>query len=147
MPLKKKPKVYILDTSAILTYIEDEAGADLVEDLLIQAEQSNVQIHICFVSLTEVFYITLRKKNELTANRRVDLIRSLAVTIHESHDALNMLAGRLKAAHRISLADAYIAALCQHLNGTLVHKDPEFEPLSAIMKQQMLPAKSSKLKT
>lgn len=146
MPLKKKPKAYILDTSAILTYIEDEAGADLVEGLLIQAEQSTVQIHICFVSLTEVFYITLRKKNELTAQRRIDLIRSLAITIHESHDALNILAGRLKASYRISLADAYIAALCQNLNGTLVHKDPEFEPLSPMITQERLPAKSSKLK-
>ena len=99
------------------------------------------------MSLTEVFYITLRKKNELTARRRVDLIRSLSVTIHESHDKLNILAGRLKASYRISLADAYIEALCQHLNGTLVHKDPEFTPLSTMINQERLPAKSSKLKS
>ena len=43
-----------------------------------------------------------------------------------------MLAGKLKGTYRISLADAYIAALCQHLDCALVHKDPEFETISVI---------------
>jgi predicted nucleic acid-binding protein len=88
-----------------------------------------------------VFYITLREKDEATAQRRVDLIRSLAVSIHESHDTLNMLAGRLKAAYRISLADAYIGALCQNVRGILVHKDPEFNALRTVISQLPLPLK------
>jgi predicted nucleic acid-binding protein len=138
--LRRKTKAYVLDTSALFAYIEDEAGAETVERLLIQAEKGDAEIHLCFVSLTEVFYITLQEKNELEARRRIDLIRSLATTIHES-DALNMLAGKLKGIYRISLADAYVAALCQHLDCALVHKDPEFESISAI-KQVVLPRKS-----
>lgn len=37
--MNETKKIYILDTSAILTYIEDEDGSDYVENLLIDAEK------------------------------------------------------------------------------------------------------------
>jgi PIN domain nuclease of toxin-antitoxin system len=39
-----KKKVYILDTSALFTYIEDEEGSDFVETLLIEAEKDKIVI-------------------------------------------------------------------------------------------------------
>ena len=128
--------VYIFDTSALLAFIEDEDGADFAEDLLIKAEQNEVIIFIAFVSLTEVMYITLQEKDEATAQARVDLIKSLSCIIEESSESLNFTAARLKAKNRISLADAYIAALCQEQNGILVHKDPEFDNLSATIRHK-----------
>ena len=134
-------EVFILDTSALLAYIEDEDGAEYAEDLLIKAERNEISIYIAFVSLTEVMYITLQEKDEGTAQARVDLIKSLSCTIEESSESLNFSAARLKAKNRISLADAYIAALCQKQNGILVHKDPEFEKLSPAINQHKLPYK------
>ena len=57
--MKEIKKVFILDTSAILTYIEDEDGSDYVENLLIDAEKGIADIYVSFISLTEVFYITI----------------------------------------------------------------------------------------
>ena len=37
-------KIYILDTSALLTYIEDEKGSDVIDDILIKAEKGEVRI-------------------------------------------------------------------------------------------------------
>jgi len=132
-------EVFILDTSALLAYIEDEDGAEYAEDLLTKAESNEITLYIAFVSLTEVMYITLQEKDEGTAQARVDLIKSLSCTIEESSESLNFSAARLKAKNRISLADAYIAALCQTQNGILVHKDPEFEKLSPAINQHKLP--------
>ena len=134
-------EVFILDTSALLVYIEDEDGAEYAEDLLTKAERNEITLYIAFVSLTEVMYITLQEKDEGTAQARVDLIKSLSCTIEESSESLNFSAARLKAKNRISLADAYIAALCQEQNGILVHKDPEFEKLSPAINQHKLPYK------
>jgi predicted nucleic acid-binding protein len=134
-------EVFILDTSALLAYIEDEDGAEYAEDLLTKAESNEITLYIAFVSLTEVMYITLQEKDEGTAQARVDLIKSLSCTIEESSESLNFSAARLKAKNRISLADAYIAALCQKQNGILVHKDPEFEKLSPAINQHKLPYK------
>lgn len=135
-------KIYILDTSALLTYIEDEKGSDVIDEILIRAEKGEIRIYIAFVSLTEVYYITMQEKGESEALRRVNLIQSLSLTVEESNEDLNLKAGSLKAANRISLADAYIAALCQQHDGILVHKDPEFESLSQLIKEYRLPYKT-----
>lgn len=136
-------KIYILDTSALLTYIEDEKGSDVIDDILIKAEKGEVRIYISFISLTEVYYITMQGKGESEALRRISLIQSLSLTVEESNEDLNLKAGSLKAANRISIADAYIAALCQQYEGILVHKDPEFESLSTLIKESRLPYKTS----
>lgn len=136
-------KIYILDTSALLTYIEDEKGSDVIDDILIKAEKGEVRIYISFISLTEVYYITMQEKGESEALRRISLIQSLSLTVEESNEDLNLKAGSLKAANRISIADAYIAALCQQYEGILVHKDPEFESLSTLIKESRLPYKTS----
>ncbi len=41
-------KKYVLDTSALLTLRDDEEGADLVADLLYQAQRGEV---VCWLSL------------------------------------------------------------------------------------------------
>lgn len=131
----------MLDTSAILAYIEEEAGSNTVEDLLIRATKGEILITIAFITLTEIFYITLQEQSEKEARQRIELIRSLSVKIEESHDELNMTAGRLKANHRISLADSYIAAVSQLRDAVLVHKDPEFEKVAPAIIEQRLPYK------
>ena len=141
--MNETKKICILDTSAILTYIEDEDGSDYVENLLIDAEKGIVDIYVSFISLTEVFYITLREKDEPLALERIKLMQSLAVKIQESDEMVNIKAGKLKARNSISLADAYIAALCQIHNGILVHKDPEYEKLASEINEYRLPYKLS----
>ena len=138
-------KIYILDTSALLTFIEDEEGAESVESLLIEAEKGNVTVYLSFISLTEVFYITKKEKGEQEASERLGLIKSLALHIMESGEPLNIMAGALKADYRISLADAFIAALCQYHQGIIVHKDPEFEQLAPLMQELRLPYKKRSL--
>lgn len=134
-------KIYILDTSALFTFIEDEEGADIVENLLIEAEKGNITVYVSFISLTEVFYITKKEHGEQNALERVKLIQSLAINIQESDESLNILAGGFKANYRMSLADAFIAALCQYHQGILVHKDPELEQLAKSMQEMRLPYK------
>ena len=90
----------------------------------------------------EVFYITAQEKDESEATERVKLIQSLAVRIVESNENLNMSAGRLKAKNRISIADAYVGAVCQEHDGILVHKDPEFEKKLPKVKEFRLPYKT-----
>jgi predicted nucleic acid-binding protein len=50
----------------------------------------------------------------------------------------------LKAAHKVSFADAFVAATAQRLDATLVHKDPDFDALKGIIKLHPLPPKPGK---
>ncbi len=142
--MKKDSKLFVLDTSAILAYIEDEDGAEDVEELLIKAENKEASVYVPFASLAEVFYITMEERSEEEAFKRVRLIQSLAVEIVESNESITLTAGKLKATNRISFADAYIAAVSKELNAALVHKDPEFESVRPPLKQYKLPYKPKK---
>lgn len=135
--------LYVLDTSALLTLIEDEAGVDQVQELLEKAERSEVILLVSFMSFMEVYYISLQERGQAEAQERVKLMEALPVLRVESNETLGVRAGALKAAHRLSVADAWIAALAHERNATLVHKDPEFEQAEAAVQMITLPYKGS----
>lgn len=129
---------FILDASAILTLIEDENGADRVEQILKENE-----VIVCWVTLAEVMYISHREKGEETALKRYANIRRTGATIlWEANERLLLTASRLKARHRISFADSIIAATAILQKATLLHKDPEFEALRGQVEMEALPYKS-----
>ena len=44
-------ETYIFDTSALLTFVEDENGSGVMNDLLIKAEKGEIRICLAFVSI------------------------------------------------------------------------------------------------
>ena len=50
---------------------------------------------------------------------------------------------QLKAAHKISFADAFVAATALRWDAALVHKDSEFKALDGVIKLLALPLKES----
>jgi ribonuclease VapC len=141
--MSKAMLAYVLDTSAWLTLIEDEAGSDMVQEILEQAKASEVVVLVSFMSFMEVYYVTLQERDEKEALERVNLIAALPVLRVESTRALNILAAELKAIHRLSVADVWIAALAKERGATLVHKDPEFKQVEGEVKVLELPYKSA----
>lgn len=128
---------FVLDTSAILTLIEDEAGADRVAAVLREEI-----ILIPWLVLMEVYYISQQEQNQAEADRRYALLKQLKARIlWEAAEPVVLTAARLKAVHRISLADAIIAAFAIQENGILLHKDPEFELVGDQVTLEALPYK------
>ncbi len=128
---------YLLDTSAILALMEDEDGADRVEEILHEGE-----VLLPFPVLLEAYYISLQERSEPVADERYALLRHLSATEIWSVDEPTLLtAARLKARFRVSFADALIAAFAVRSSAILVHKDPEFEVLADQVRQEPLPYK------
>ena len=128
---------YLLDTSALFTFIEDENGADRVEQALNQ-----VTTLVPWTVLMETYYITLQEEGQAEADRRIALIRTLKVRIlWDMNESMLLTAAKLKAEYRISLADAIIAAYAIRYNAVLIHKDPEFEALTGLLQIEALPYK------
>lgn len=134
---------YLFDSSAFLTLFEDEDGAETVQRLLERAKKGEIIVFTSFVSFTEIFYITLREKGEEAAKKRIKIMNRLVITRVESSQELGLIAGRLKATHKISFADTWIAATAMFYDAILVHKDPEFEQLKDKVKVLELPYKKS----
>jgi predicted nucleic acid-binding protein len=134
----------VFDTSAFLTLTGEEPGADTVQNFITDALAGEIDLHASFVSLTEIEYITRQKEGEETARERLADIKALPVRWLHSDDALCSEAAKLKAVHKVSFADAFVAATAQRLNATLIHKDPEFDALNGVIKLQPLPPKATK---
>ena len=132
-------KVFVLDTSAIFTYLESEPGADAVEKILVQAKGKRCEVFVSFITLMEVYYISWQKKGEDTAKELVVFLKSLPINIVESSERLILSAGRLKANHKLSVADAIIASVAIDKSATLVHKDPELDIVSRYTSTLKLP--------
>jgi predicted nucleic acid-binding protein len=127
----------LLDTSALLAFIEDEAGADRVEQVLKQATTL-----IPWPVLLETYYITVQEAGQAEADQRIALIKQLNVKILWDMDEATLLtAATLKARHRISLADAIIAAFAIRKAAVLMHKDPEYDALTGLLPMEALPYK------
>jgi len=140
--MKEAIATYVLDTSALLAFIEEEQGADIVQDLLERAGAEEITIFVSFMSFMEVCYISLQERDESEAQERLRLMKALPVLRVESTEALGMVASQFKASYRISVSDAWIAALAKDRDAILVHKDPEFEQVEPEIKALKLPYKT-----
>lgn len=135
-------KRYLLDTSALLTLRDDEAGADQVAEILYAAQQGKAQCFGCFMSLMEVLYRIWKDENEQEGRLAYQQCLSLPIEWVHEHGALLEKAAEVKACHPLSLADAWIAATAILQGAVLVHKDPEFAALDC--RQLVLPYKTLK---
>jgi predicted nucleic acid-binding protein len=128
---------FVFDTSAIFTLIEDEEGADRVEQILRESE-----VIVSWVSLMEMMYISQQEKGEETALKRYAALKQTGITIMwEADEPLLLIAARLKANHRVSFADAIVAATAIHQKAIILHKDPEYESLQEQVQMEALPYK------
>ncbi len=132
-------KQYVLDTSALLTLRDDEEGADLVADLLYKAQRGKIVCNVCFISLMELFYRVWKDEDESAGRLAYEQCSALPIEIIHESDPLLEQAAKIKATHRMSLADAWIGAAALLSGAALVHKDPEFDALDC--PQHKLPPK------
>ena len=89
----------------------------------------------------ELYYVTWQEKSEDADRELIILVKSLPVHRVDSNERLTLSAGRLKANHRLSVADAFIAATAIEKGAVLVHKDPELEVISKYTETIELPYK------
>lgn len=132
---------YVLDTSALLAYTEDEEGSTEVEALLNRALDDEIALYISVISSIEEFYISWQEQGEEVAIERLNLIGALSMIQVELDQELVKIIGEIKAKKTISFADCCIAGLAKYKNATLVHKDPEYEEVEDEIKQLKLPYK------
>jgi PIN domain nuclease of toxin-antitoxin system len=121
--------IYVLDACAIIAYLRDEPGAEIVENFL-SLEPPSCRIHA--INLCEVYYDFLRVSGESVASSAVDQLRAAGVFICEDMDeAFWQQAGRYKVSFRMSLADAFLASFAERFSAEVVTCDrEEFEPVA-----------------
>jgi ribonuclease VapC len=118
-----------LDSHALLKLLRNEPGADTVSQLLERAGQREQPVHMTEVNYAEVQYIIRRKDGDAAWATVAGELRAAPIEFHPATRPLADIAAGFKARFRLSLADAFAAALAKEMKAELVTGDPEFKAL------------------
>jgi predicted nucleic acid-binding protein len=126
----KKLNNFVVDSYALIGYLENEAFSDRIHEILTQSKNKEIQLYIHALHIGEVYYITLREQGRNLADLAYSRIKALPIkTIDRIDEELLLAAAGLKAKHPISYADSFAAALAMIKNCPLLTGDREFTSL------------------
>ena len=111
---------YLLDSFALLAYLNDEAGKMRVQELLLLAKDSKCRLLMCQINLGEALYIVERE-------RGLEACRDLVLD-----------AAHIKANHALSYADAFAVAAAMREQAIVLTGDPEFESVDDLIEIEWL---------
>ena len=120
---------YVADACAIIALLRGEQGGDKMRDLLLDPA-SEARMHA--VNLGEVYYLALRR-DAADAAKVIEQVPRLGIQVRRDlDDDFVRLAGKWKAGNRLAYADAFVLALAERDNATVVSTDHgELDPIAA----------------
>ena len=124
----------VLDSFALIAYFRDEPGAEMMEELLVSAGKKDAPLHMSDVNYAEVKYSIVKKDGSEQWAEAAKVLQGLPIDLHSTTRALADTAADFKARFKLSLADAFAAALAKEQKAELVTADPEFKPLQGDIK-------------
>lgn len=117
----------VLDAHGLLVFLEKEAGYEKVEQFFVTAVEKDKYLLMASVNFGEVYYIVLRACGQNKAHEIEKIIRTLPIEIIDVDIQLARESAHLKAAHKISYADCFAAALAKLHKGEVITGDKEFK--------------------
>jgi len=130
--------VYLLDSYALLAYLNDEPGKERVQEALALAEKHKCRTVMCMVNLGEVLYLTERRRGLTMVHSVLALVETLPLKLLDATRDLVLDAAHIKANHALSYADAFAVAAALRENAIILTGDPEFESVEQIVMVEWL---------
>jgi len=124
----------VLDSFALIAYFRDEPGAEAMENLLVIAGKKDSPLHMSDVNYAEVKYSIIKQDGAEAWEEAAKILQGLPIDFHSTSRALADTAANFKARFKLSLADAFAAALAKEKKAELVTGDPEFKALEKEIK-------------
>jgi uncharacterized protein len=118
---------YVLDSYAVLSFINKETGAEKVKELFDQAKSSKTQLYISVINLIEVKY-QIKRRFLNNQEQILSAIDAMPMHIESADNYINEVIN-LKAENAISLGDCFAAALALSLDCPVITGDPEFSKI------------------
>lgn len=124
----------VLDSFALIAFFRAEAGHDIVAALLERAGERDMPVHMTEVNYAEVKYMIIRKDGAEHWDAIARELPTLPIEFHSITRELADIAANYKARCRLSLADAFAAALAKVKKAELVTGDQEFKAVEGDIK-------------
>jgi len=130
---------YVLDSFALLAYLEDERGAAIVREVLEYGKKHAGSVRLSIINLGECLYVIEREQGLDAAHKALAAVEQLPVEIAIADRKHTFAAAHIKAQYKVSFADAFAIALAQESAATVVTGDPEFKEVDKLVSVLWLP--------
>jgi len=131
--MSAEPARFVLDSFALLAFLEGEVDMERVKAVLKDAEQGRCQVYLSWINLGEVMYITERERGQLKARETLALIQSFPLQMADVTPQTVLDAAHVKANHRLSYADAFAVVTALDRDAIVLTGDPEFETVKSLV--------------
>lgn len=129
--MARKPKAFVLDSWAVLAYLQAETAGQKIADLIADALEQGIPLLMSVVNVGEIWYIFAREISETEADKGVDSLRHLGIEFIGVDWKLARQAAAYKSNKKMSYADCFAAALAKEYKAELVTGDREFKQVES----------------
>lgn len=139
----KSVKSYVLDSYALLSYLQKEEGSEEVRNLLIKTRKGEAKLFISAINVGEVVYITERSSGLPAVHAVLTLLQELPLEIVDADMEAVLQAAPFKASLPVAYADCFALSLARKVGGPVITGDPEFQKAEKQVSIHWLPRKAS----
>lgn len=125
-----KQTKFVLDSYALIAYLENEKGADTVQKVLEQGEGEN-RILMSIINWGEVYYSIYRTKGEQSASECLDIIDQLPIKLIAADKKQVYEAALIKSQNSIAFGDCFAAVLAMQNSCRVITGDKEFKKIGS----------------
>ena len=136
-----EPIAFVLDTFAMLAYLQGESNGVFVRGIFQSGSQN---IYMSLINVGEVLYITERKQGIRKAQEVLASIRQLPIELLPVNEQTIFAAAHIKANYTVSHADSFAIVAAQTVGGTLITGDSEFGAVEELVSIKWLQKSADK---
>jgi predicted nucleic acid-binding protein len=127
-------KKRLLDSFALLAYLNKEDGFESVRSALADAQKSTFPVLMNEINVGETYYIIDRKRGHEQAEYFLGpVLTGLPISVISNDFNAVISAAKIKARHAISFADCFAVATAQRENAVILTGDPEFKKAAKLV--------------
>ena len=115
----------VVDSWALVAWVQDEAAAPAVEAFLRQGDSGAVELCMSWINVAETFYILAKRASPAVAEEFLARLPSLPIRTVLADEEGIMAAARIKAAHPVAFGDAFAIGLAQAEQASVITGDDE----------------------
>lgn len=119
----------VLDSSALLTFLQKEPGSEIVKKEIEKAQEDGDPLLINLVNFGEIYYLIKKRFGPKILEEILALIEELPIHLYPVSKELMVLAANIKADYNFPFVDSICAATAIKEEGYLLTADFDFKKI------------------
>lgn len=124
----------VLDSYALLTFLENESGADKISELIKNARDRDKALLISSLTLAEIYYTIYKISDKEAAENTLKIIETLPIDVVSIDKNISIIAAEIKINNKMPYLDCYTAALAKEMKAELITGNKDYKKLDNILK-------------